>query len=89
MIIGILIDKNIGEAKCRLARNELREILNNSAKYKIIEAPSWGLKKGADSDLCLGNVWLKYTIEVGEKKFYFESIQFEQLDKIVTASSYK
>lgn len=82
-IIGVLIDKNIGEAKCHLARGELQSILNNRAMYKIIEVPISQLKKGADSDLCLGNIWLKYMVELNRNKFYFENFQFEQLEKIL------
>ena len=83
MIIGILIDKNVGEARCRLARGDLQKILKNKSRYKIIEAPLIELKKGADSDLCLGNIWLKYMVSIYNKKFYFENAKFDQLEKIL------
>lgn len=82
MIIGILIDKNVGEAKCRLAKGDLQSILKNRPKYTIIEAPLTELKKGAGSDLCLGNIWLKYMVSINKKKFYFEDSKFSQLEKI-------
>ena len=85
MVIGILIDKNIGDAKCHLLRNELPQILKNRTQYQIIEIPIANLKKNAASDLCLGNVWLKYMIELGNQKFYFEDEKFLQLEKIYGA----
>jgi len=82
MVVGIMIDKNVGEAKCRLARNELHNILKNRSRYTIIEAPLTELTKGADSGLCLGNLWLKYMVSIKSKKFYFENSKFDQLEKI-------
>jgi hypothetical protein len=85
MVVGIFIDKNIGDAKCHLLRGELQQILKNRNQYQIIEIPIADLKKNASSDLCLGNVWLKYMIELGPQKFYFEDEKFLQLERIYGA----
>ena len=80
--LGIFLDKNIGEAKCRLLRDGLQDILKNRKGYEILEIPLSELKKNASSDLCLGNIWLKYMLEIKGKKFYFENAKFEQLEKM-------
>jgi hypothetical protein len=80
--LGILLDRSIGGGKCHIMRDRLEDILSNRNKYKIIDVPLNQVKKIQTSDLCLGNLWLKYMIEVGGKKLYFENSKYDQLEKI-------
>lgn len=81
--LGILLDKNQGDARCTIMKDRLSEILSNRNNYKIIEA-SWKEVSGPNpSDLCLGNIWLKYQIVFGGVNFYFEDSRYQQIDMII------
>jgi len=81
--LGILLDKQQGEAKCAIMKNRLNEALSNRKKYKLIES-TWKEVNGPDvSDLCLGSFWLKYKIRFGGQSFFFEDSRYEQIDAII------
>jgi len=67
--LGILYDKSRGESKCRLMKDRITQILSakNGKKYKFITASYTNLSKINSSDLCLGNIWLKYRIILSDK----------------------
>lgn len=78
--LGLLWDKSTGEAKCKSFASKVNEILKYKEHYTVIDAPWSSVSTTVDaSDLCLGNLWLKYRIYVGGKKFYFESSRYEQI----------
>jgi hypothetical protein len=83
MVVGIIIDKNQGEGKCHLMRDRLDEIMAHPNKYKTIDIAKNQIKVDAAkaSDLCLGNVWLKYMIVLGEHKFYFENSKYSSVEE--------
>lgn len=78
--IGIFLDKSQGESKCRIMKDR-KEVSSN----KVIEA-QWSEVRGvSSSDLCLGNIWLKYKIELAGKAFYFENAKYEQIKSVFKA----
>ncbi len=80
--LGVWLDKSQGESKCRIMRDRLGEILAKRSNYQIIEA-EWNQVKGPEtSDLCLGNLWLKYKIEINNKKFYFENSLLNEIENL-------
>lgn len=81
--LGILIDRNIGGGKCTIMNGKIKEILSNRNRYKIYEVTLDKIKKIETSDLCLGNLWLKYMVNVGGKKLYFENSKYQQIEKII------
>lgn len=77
MTFGIYFDKSQGESKCQVMKDR-KEVSSN----KVIEA-QWSEVKGvSSSDLCLGNIWLKYQIEIAGKTFYFENAKYEQVKSV-------
>lgn len=83
--LGLFWDKSSGEAKCKSFAGRVNEILKYKQHYKIIEAPWSSVSSTVDaSDLCLGNLWLKYRVYVGGKKFYFEGNRYEQIMNAIT-----
>jgi hypothetical protein len=84
--LGLFWDKSSGEAKCKSFSGRINEILKYKESYKIIEAPWSTVSTSVDaSDLCLGNLWLKYRIYVDGKKFYFEGNRYEQIMDAITS----
>jgi len=77
--LGILLDKSNGEGKCRILAGKINEILASRASHTIIETNWDSVSSVETSDLCLGNIWLKYMIKIGNKKFYLNNNQYEQI----------
>lgn len=79
--LGLLLDRSQGEAKCTLLTDRINEIIQTRHKYKIIEGQLADINGPTSSDLCLGNIWLKYKLEFGGKAFYFEDSKYEQIKR--------
>ena len=78
--LGILLDRSQGEAKCKLMRDRLDEILLHKERYTLVEVDDAQSIRLGNSDLCLGNIWLKYSIEIGNTKLYFEEAKYEMIE---------
>jgi len=81
--LGIFLDKSQGEAKCRLMRDRLNEIMANKLQYNVVEVTDGQSIRLGNSDLCLGNIWLKYSLELGNTKFYFEESKYAQIEESI------
>jgi len=78
--LGIFMDKSRGEAKCMIMKDRLDEIKSNPSKYSLIEASISEIHGPNSSNLCLGNLWLKYKISIKGKEFYFEESKYSIID---------
>lgn len=81
--LGILLDKTNGEAKCKTLSNNFKEIMRHKNSYTIIEAQLSDISSADPSDLCLGNLWLKYMIKISGQKLYFESARYDQINDAI------
>lgn len=82
--LGILLDKSQGESKCRLFRNKLNEIQDHNHKYKIVKVSADQVGSLNNSDLCLGNIWLKYSINIGSERLYFEETKYPEVEEAIS-----
>ncbi len=78
--LGILLDKSQGEAKCKLMRDKLDEILLHKERYTVVEVDNVQSIQLGNSDLCLGNIWLKYSLELENTKLYFEESKYVMIE---------
>ena len=79
--LGLLLDKSTGEARCRTMSKKFSEITNTNKNMLMVSFPENTVPATDASDLCLGNLWLRYKIQIGERKFYFEQSRYEEILK--------
>jgi hypothetical protein len=77
--LGVLLDRQNGTSKCRLMKDRLNDVLRSPGQYHALEVRRTESIVIDGSDLCLGNLWLKYMIRVEGQKFYFEESKYEQV----------
>ncbi len=65
-------------------RDKLNEIQDNNYKYKTAEVSADQVGSLSNSDLCLGNIWLKYSIKIGSEKLYFEEAKYPEVEEAVS-----
>lgn len=85
--LGVLLDRQNGTAKCKLMKDSLRYVLQNAGRYHVLEARRSSITPIESSDLCLGNLWLKYMIRVNGKSFYFEESKYDEVRHIIRMSA--
>ena len=77
--LGVLLDRQNGTSRCRLMKDKLQDVLRSPGQYHVLEVRRSESIVIDGSDLCLGNLWLKYMIRVKGQKFYCEESQYEQV----------
>ncbi|NLH48655.1 MAG: SHOCT domain-containing protein [Myxococcales bacterium] len=81
--LGILLDKSRGEARCHLWASKFDELKNRRPAFHTLEA-EWSKITGPEpSNLCLGNIWLKYRVLIAGKNYYFESSKLPHIEQLI------
>ncbi|MGO9620125.1 MAG: zinc ribbon domain-containing protein [Desulfobaccales bacterium] len=85
MALGVWYDKSRGEAKCNLMKDKITQILSGKlgVQYKIVKASYVNLSNISQSDICLGNLWLKYKIILSNQKYYFEESKYDKINSLI------
>jgi hypothetical protein len=80
--LGVVLDRQNGTSRCRLMKDRLQDVLRSPDQHHVLEVALNESIVIDGSDLCLGNLWLKYMIRVNGQKFYFEESQYEQVQAL-------